>query len=175
MDWRLAKKLGLKTELLERTISAKGLNEKDLFTVTHITEDVEIHIQEHQESMNFFLFNSPSHALIFGLPWLLHHNPHIDWRTGKILGWGTDCVNRCFDSLAQGRGMTMLNIVSADSPTDPEYPDLSSVPSCYHHIKSGVQQIQSVVSPSTPTLRLRHQSHPRFHHPQGTPVFDLRT
>ena len=30
----------------------------------------------------------------------------------------------------------MLNIVSADSPTDPEYPDLSSVPSCYHHLKA---------------------------------------
>ena len=136
MDWRLAKKLGLKTELLEKTISPKGLNEKDLFTVTHITENVEIHIQDHQESINFFLFNSPSHALILGLPWLLRHNPHIDWRTGRILGWGTDCVNRCIDSPAQGGGMTMLNIVSADSPTDPEYPDLNSVPSCYHHLKA---------------------------------------
>lgn len=35
----------------------------------------------------------------------------------------------------------MLNIVSADSPEDPEYPDLSSVPPCYHHLKEVLKQV----------------------------------
>ena len=131
MDWGLAKRLELKTELLEKTIKAKDLNGNDLFTVTHATEPVEIHLQDHQECMKFFLINSSSHALILGFPWLLRHNPHIDWRSGEILGWGKDCESRCIDS----REVTRLNIVSADSPADPEYPDLSSVPSCYLHLK----------------------------------------
>ena len=90
MDWGLAKRLGLKTELLERTIKAKDLNENDLFTITHATEPVELHRHDHQESMTFFLFNSSGHALILGFPWLLRHNPHIDWRSGEIMGWGKD-------------------------------------------------------------------------------------
>ena len=40
MDWGLAKRLELKTELLEKTIKAKDLNGNDLFTVTHATEPV---------------------------------------------------------------------------------------------------------------------------------------
>lgn len=33
--------------------------------------------------------------LILGYPWLKHHNPHIDWGTGKILGWGRECMTTC--------------------------------------------------------------------------------
>lgn len=87
MDWGLAKRLGLRTERLERTIKAQDLNGNYLFTITHGTEPVELHLQDNQEIMTFFLFDSSSHALILGLPWLLCYNPHIDWRSGEIMGW----------------------------------------------------------------------------------------
>lgn len=28
------------------------------------------------------------HPLVLGIPWLHHHNLHIDWLTGRVLGWG---------------------------------------------------------------------------------------
>ena len=45
-------------------------------------------------------------------------------------GMGEDCTEHCFsDQVAE------INLFSANPVTDSEYPDLTSVPTCYHHLK----------------------------------------
>ena len=45
-------------------------------------------------------------------------------------GMGEDCTEHCFsDQVAE------INLFSANPVTDSEYPDLTTVPPCYHHLK----------------------------------------
>nr|XP_046267763.1 PDZ domain containing 3b isoform X2 [Scatophagus argus] len=135
MDIGLVKKIGLQIELLARPFRASALDGKELFTITHRTETLELIIQGHRELMTFYVFKSPSQALVLGYLWLKKHNPHVDWRSGQILSWGKDCEGLCFGPQAPKITETMINVVSSDSATDPEYPDLRTVPTCYHHLK----------------------------------------
>lgn len=41
---------------------------------------------------NFWPFWS-QHPLVLGYLWLPLHNPHIDWFSGKVLSWGSNCKN----------------------------------------------------------------------------------
>lgn len=66
MDWGLARRLGIESELLSKTIRAKSLNEKELFTITHVSKPVQVFIGHHHELMQFHLFKSTSHSLILG-------------------------------------------------------------------------------------------------------------
>ena len=91
----------------------------------------------HKQSQRAHLpsFKSPVHSLILGQPWLFRHNPNVNWRTGKIMGWGENCAREYLDFSTQGKNAAVINFVSANSATDSEYPDLSSVPPCYHHLR----------------------------------------
>lgn len=86
-----------------------------------------MHINDHREHICFYLFKASSHALILGHPWLCHHEPHVNWRTGEIRGWGKDCLEDCFNKSTQGENLADINLFSANSATDSEYPDLTSV------------------------------------------------
>ena len=93
IDWRLAKRLGLNFVPLLRPLVAKALDGRLLCRVTHRTRPLKLIIANgHTESLSFHLFNSPSHPLILGYPWLVKHNPHMDWSTGRVLGWHKDCL-----------------------------------------------------------------------------------
>lgn len=63
MDWGLAERLGLQTELLSKPIQAHALNGDTLFTITH-SEPLDLRVGAHMEHMNFYLFKSPSQALV---------------------------------------------------------------------------------------------------------------
>lgn len=79
MNWGLAEHLGLKTEPLAQSIEAKALNGERLFSITHVTEPVQLCINDHEEQLSFYLITSPAHTLILGLPWLIRHDPHVNW------------------------------------------------------------------------------------------------
>ena len=134
MDWGLARKLGLKIELLERPVRASSLNGMDLFLITHISEPVHLHVNDHKELLRFYLFRSSSHFLVLGQSWLLNHNPHIDWRTGEIRGWGDSCTQTCLVPLSQDEFVTEVNLFSTNPTLEAEFPDLNTVPPCYHHL-----------------------------------------
>ena len=86
----------------------------------------------HTESISFHLYNSPSHPLLLGLPWLAKYNPHIDWLSGGILGWSKSCLSTCFHS--ETAPVHQLPVLQpASSHTD--FPDLSGVPACYLDLK----------------------------------------
>lgn len=55
--------------------------------------------------------------------------------TGVVRGWGEDCAGRCLVSPNQSGATTTINLVSVDSTIDPDYPNLSSVPACYYHLR----------------------------------------
>ena len=133
MDWKLARMLGIESEPLTKTIQAKSLNEKKLFTITHVSAQIQVSIGQHHELMQFHLFTSTSHSLVLGYPWLLGHNPHTDWPTGKIKKWGSDCSTNGLVTPCQKEPVASINLFSTNSTTDPEFPDLTAVPSCYHH------------------------------------------
>ena len=84
--------------------------------------------------MCFYLYCSTQHSLILGFPWLQMHNPHIDWCTGRVLTWAEGCRNTCLNPCHDSNVKTVFNTVSVNLGTDPEPPDLTSVPSCYHDL-----------------------------------------
>ena len=130
MDRSLANKLQINSEPLARPIRARSLNGKEIFAITHISKPVKMTIGNHHETIQFHLFTSMLHSLILGQPWLFEHNLHINWRSGKIREWGEECKEHCLlERVAE------INLFSANPATDSDYPDLTTVPPCYHHLK----------------------------------------
>lgn len=99
---------------------------EDLWTsVTLLTVPLHLSICQHQEELYFHLIQSLEFPVILGHPWLLHHNPHLDWSTGAILSWGPTCPVTCLTP-------------SSPDPTleTQESLDLSQIPTQYHHLKA---------------------------------------
>ena len=142
MDWNLAEKLHIDCEPLARPIRARSLNGADIFMITHISNPIKMSIGHHHEIIQFHLFHSTSHSLILGQPWLFLHNPYIDWKSGQIRKWGEECTKRCLIE-----PVTEINLFSTDPVTDPEYPDLTSVPSCYHRLKEVFNKVKALSLP----------------------------
>lgn len=86
MNCGLALKLGLRTELLSKPFKATALDGNELFTITHITEPLELHINKHKEWMIFYLF------VTFiccnpGIPMVVHAQPPGELvKLGRSLG-----------------------------------------------------------------------------------------
>jgi len=132
LDEGLARRLGLKAKRLEKPVKTSSLNGHELFTITHATEPVSLSIAEHTELISFYLYQSDTRTLVLGYPLLVKHNPHIDWSTGWVMTWATGCHGKC---LRERTAPTMFNTVSAHPTTESQYPDLTIVPRCYHHLK----------------------------------------
>lgn len=96
--------------------------------------------------MNFDLFHSPACTLIQGHLRLSSHNPHIDWPMGKIQGGG-DCKGKCLRDKTLGKATTVKNTVSVQPLTESQYPDLTSVPTHYHHLKEVFNKVKAMSLP----------------------------
>ena len=142
MDYNLAKKLHIDCQPLARPIRARSLNGADIFAITHKSNPVKLSIGHHHEYMQFHLFTSTSHSLILGQPWLFLHNPHIDWKSGQIRGWGEECTEHCISEL-----VAEINLFSTNPVPESEYPDLTAVPSCYHHLKEVFNKAKALSLP----------------------------
>ena len=137
MDWNLARQHGVKTVPLTQPVNASALDGRLLFKVTHRTAPIQVTINDHHtELMQFHLFDSAQHPLVLGVPWLKKHNPHIDWRSGKIKGWGEECEDSCTRSKPTQKGSSEVPRTGLSTGSDSDYPDLSKVPSCYHDLKA---------------------------------------
>lgn len=127
MDVSLAKSLQISTYSLPAPLTVTALDGRPLSPgkVTHLTSLLGLTTYQHQERMCFHLIQSPEFPVILGHPWLLQHNPHVDWSTGTVLGWGPTCQTKC---LAQNPPDLILE--------SQETIDLSQVPAPYHHLKA---------------------------------------
>ncbi len=96
--------------------------------VSRITEEAKLLIGTlHSEFIKFYVIHSPNHPIILGLPWLRTHNPHISWREGQVLQWGTTCQERCLSKIPKASTIpsfpTVQNATNTDLPS--EYSDLA--------------------------------------------------
>lgn len=105
MDWELVKRLGLTPIPLPKSLEASALDGRLLCKVTHHTQPTQMIIDiNHSESLSFHLFNSPLHPLILGYPWLVEHNPHLDWPQGGFWGGQRNVITHaCLQCLSRMR------------------------------------------------------------------------
>lgn len=91
------------------------------------------------------MFNASQQSLILGHPWLILHNPHTDWDTGQITSWSKMCGKNCFPNSS----LSPFEPLPVDpAGSDPEFPDLSQVPTCYHELKEDFSKTRATSLPS---------------------------
>ena len=85
MSSEFARKQGFKLKKLERPMNVRNvdgsLNKEG--PIEHIVE-VNIYFKEHRERMEIDMIGGQKWTVILGMPWLVYHNPEIDWRTRKV-------------------------------------------------------------------------------------------
>jgi len=85
MSSEFAKKQRFKLKKLNRPMYVRnmdGLLNKER-PIEHIVE-VNIYYQGHKERTEIDIIGGQKWTVILGMPWLAHHNPEIDWRTGEV-------------------------------------------------------------------------------------------
>ena len=45
----------------------------------------------HHEQIELFVIPAAGTSVILGLPWLVRHNPAVDWTASAITAWSPDC------------------------------------------------------------------------------------
>ena len=94
MSSEFARKQGFKLKKLDRPIYVRNVNgslNKER-PIKHMVE-VNIYYQGHRERMEIDIIGGQKWMVILEMPWLAHHNPEIDWRTGKVEM--TRCLEEC--------------------------------------------------------------------------------
>ncbi len=138
MDIAMASRLQVPVNPLSSPLEIIALDGRSIApgSVTKITDPLTVSVSHHLESMAFYLISSPELPLILGHPWLMRHNPHINWSSGEVLSWGSLCQDSCLKS---------HRII----PEDLKSIDLSRVPSEYHHLQSVFCKERATVLPPT--------------------------
>ena len=94
MSSEFARKQGFKLKRLERPMNVRnvdGLLNKE-GPIEHMVE-VNIYYQGHRERTEIDVIGGQKWTVILGMPWLVCHNPEIDWRTGEVKM--TRCPEEC--------------------------------------------------------------------------------
>ena len=94
MSLEFAKKQGFKLKKLERPINVRNVD--GLFNKERLIENtvkVNIYYQGYRERMEIDVIGGQKWMVILGMPWLVYHNPEIDWRTGEVKM--TRCPEEC--------------------------------------------------------------------------------
>jgi len=94
MSSEFAKKQGFKLKKLERSMNVRNvdgsLNKEG--PIEHMVE-VNIYYQRHREKTEIDVIGGQKWIVILGIPWLVCHNPEIDWKTGEVKI--TRCPEKC--------------------------------------------------------------------------------
>ncbi|XP_070401394.1 uncharacterized protein [Nothobranchius furzeri] len=128
LDPRLVTEWGIPTTKLSTPRSVSSLDNRNLSSITHQTVPLRLQVSgNHVETLTFYVFPSPQSPLVLGHSWLVRHNPILDWRENKIIGWGPECSQLCLRSAA----------LPSRGPVNPpaENIDLATVPQVYHDLK----------------------------------------
>ncbi len=96
LDSASAQKWNISNIPLTKPITVWSLVGNPLTTITHVTPCVSLSLSgNHCEQIELFIIDSPKAPLVLGHPWLLKHNPHIDWVNNYILAWSQPCCVSC--------------------------------------------------------------------------------
>jgi len=94
MSSEVARKQEFKLKRLERPMHVRnvdGLLNKE--RPIEYTVEVNIYYQGHRERTEIDVIGGQKWMVILGIPWLAHHNPKIDWKTGEVKM--TRCPEEC--------------------------------------------------------------------------------
>ena len=91
----LVDRMKLNTIKLPRAITAVNADGSINGKITDLVH-LEMKIQDHEEILEFAVTNLGKQDIFLGHDWLLHHNPTIDWTSGKIE------FNRCPGACRKG-------------------------------------------------------------------------
>lgn len=128
IDSSLASKLNIEVKLLPDPLHVSALSGQCLPDITHVTEPLSLTLScNHTEKLCFFVFLAPLTPLVLGHSWLLQHNPQIDWRRERVMGWSAECHMNCLKSATPP-----ITSLSPSKPSKP--PDLSAIPPVYHDL-----------------------------------------
>uniref|UniRef100_A0A8C6M8F1 CCHC-type domain-containing protein n=1 Tax=Nothobranchius furzeri TaxID=105023 RepID=A0A8C6M8F1_NOTFU len=128
LDPRLVTEWGIPTTKLATPRSVSSLDNRNLSSITLQTVPLRLQVSgNHVETLTFYVFPSPHSPLVLGHSWLIRHNPILDWRENKIIGWGPECSQLCLRSAA----------LPSRGPVNPPAKniDLTMVPQVYHDLK----------------------------------------
>ena len=64
-------------------------------TISHRTTPLQMIIDQHEETISFYVIPSLCHPIILGLSWLRLHNPTIDWKAGTCSFVSESCLSAC--------------------------------------------------------------------------------
>ncbi len=93
----------------------------------------------HCEQIELLIIDSPKAPLILGHPWLLKHNPHVDWVNNSILAWSQSCHVSCL-----GAAFPAFS-VSCVPQVDPS--DLTGVPAEYCDLRADFSKSRATSLP----------------------------
>jgi len=82
MSSEFMKEQEFKLKKLERPINVRNVD-GSLYKEGHIVE-VNIYYQGHRERTEIDVIGGQKWTVILEMLWLAHHNPEIDWKTGKV-------------------------------------------------------------------------------------------
>ena len=85
MDKRIAVRYGFKLQKLERPIMVRNVDDTNNSggVITHQIE-ANVYYKGHVERMRIDVCNLGKTKIILGVPWLVAHNPGINWETGEV-------------------------------------------------------------------------------------------
>jgi len=85
MSSEFAKKQGFKLKKIDRPIYVRNVDGSfnQERPIEH-TVEVNIYYQGHRERIEINMIGGQKWNVILGIPWLAHHNPKINWKTGEV-------------------------------------------------------------------------------------------
>ena len=85
MGSEFAKKQGFKLKKLEKPMQMRNVDGSfNKEGPIENTVEVNIYYQGHRERTEINVIGGQKWSVILEMPWLAHHNPEIDWRTGEV-------------------------------------------------------------------------------------------
>ncbi|KAL0172743.1 hypothetical protein M9458_033054 [Cirrhinus mrigala] len=129
MDLNFAQQLLIPIIPLSCKISVNALNGQTLPSITHSTGPITmITSGNHKEELTFLLTNSPLVPVVLGHPWLVQHNPRVDWGHDSVSTWGESCYANCLLFACSSVSRSLLQESSVNLSNVPkEYLDLKEV------------------------------------------------
>ena len=94
MSSEFARKKGFKLKKLERPMQVRNVNGSfNREGPIENTVEVNVYYKGHVERTEINVIGGQKWGVILGMPWLEHHNPEIDWKTGEVKM--TRCPEEC--------------------------------------------------------------------------------
>lgn len=121
IDAALASQLDLPSAGLDQPLRASTLDRRLLANLIHTGQCQYASFCQVTTKRSLYI------PVILGHTWLVKHNPHIDWRAGKIIEWSLTFHATCLLS-AQPQSVPSVDPCGA--------PDLSAVPTDYHNLQA---------------------------------------